>query len=230
MVKIQIFKNAEFGQIRTMLSENGEPLFCAKDVCGALGYGNSREALHKHVDTDDITKRDTIDSLGRKQSTSYITESGLYALILSSKLPQAKAFKGWVTSEVLPQIRKTGGYIPTNNVRGQQLTEQEVIQCANRILKRTIAQKNLPSDSCLSATEVAKRLGIDARSLNQMLVDRGIIKWTGGRYRLTREYEGQGLAQDRFFNYQSLKGETKERSYLVWTLSGMDFIQNCLTH
>ena len=88
--------------IRTMSNEQGEPLFCAKDVSVALGYDNSREALRKHVDRDDVTKRDTIDSLGREQLTSFINESGLYALILGSKLESARRFKHWVTAEVLP--------------------------------------------------------------------------------------------------------------------------------
>ena len=154
-----------------------------------------------------------------------INESGLYSLILASKLPQAKAFKRWVTSEVLPQIRKTGGYIPTRDAQGRQLSEQEVVRVANRIAQRTVKQKNLAADNCLSASEVAKLVGLaDAKLLNSMLVDRGVIKWTGGRYRLTPDYEGRGLAQDRFFLYRSLEGEQKERSYLVWTERGKQFI------
>ena len=109
--QIQIFKNQEFGAIRTMSNEQGDVMFCAKDVCNALGYGNSREALRKHVEMDDVTKRDTIDSLGRKQLTTFINESGLYALILSSKLDSAKRFKHWVTGEVLPSICKQGGHL-----------------------------------------------------------------------------------------------------------------------
>ncbi len=87
----------------------GEPWFVGKDVAEALGYSNSRKALLDHVDEEDkgVTKRDT---LGGKQPITIINESGLYSLILSSKLPSAKEFKRWVTSEVLPQIRKTGGY------------------------------------------------------------------------------------------------------------------------
>ena len=194
---IIIFKHEQFGEIRTMQDEKGEPWFVGKDVAKVLGYKKTENALMVHVDNEDKTTT-LIQGTGSnyKSKAVIINESGLYSLVLSSKLPQAKAFKRWVTSEVLPQIRKTGGYIPTHDVRGKQMTEQEVIQCANRILKRTITQKNFPSDNCLSATEVAKRLGIDVKSLNQMLVDRGIIKWTGGRYRLTRKYEGQGFSQD----------------------------------
>ena len=228
--EIQIFKHEQFGEIRTMVDEKGEPWFVGKDVARRLGYINHRKALRDHVDEEDRKDGVTIrDSIGRDQEATFINESGLYSLILASKLPQAKAFKRWVTSEVLPQIRKTGGYIPTRDAQGRQLSEQEVVRVANRIAQRTVKQKNLAADNCLSASEVAKRVGLgDAKLLNSMLVDRGVIKWTGGRYRLTPEYEGRGLAQDRFFLYRSLEGEQKERSYLVWTLTGADFIEDFL--
>ena len=226
--EIKIFKHEKFGEIRTMVDEKGEPWFVGKDVARRLGYINHRKALRDHVDEEDRKDGVTIrDSIGRDQEATFINESGLYSLILSSKLPQAKAFKRWVTSEVLPQIRQTGGYIPTRDAQGRQLSEQEVVAVANRIAQRTMKQKNLAADNCLSASEVAKLVGLgDAKLLNSMLVDRGVIKWTGGRYRLTPEYEGRGLAQDRFFLYRSLEGEQKERSYLVWTERGMQFIHD----
>ena len=108
--KLQVFKNEEFGEIRT-LEIDGEPYFVGKDVASVLGYAKPLNAISKHVDEDDSLKRGLIDSLGRTQQTIIINESGLYSLILSSKLPTAKKFKRWVTSEVLPTIRKTGGYV-----------------------------------------------------------------------------------------------------------------------
>lgn len=108
--KLQVFKNEEFGEIRT-LEIDGEPYFVGKDVASVLGYAKPLNAISKHVDEDDSLKRGLIDSLGRTQQTIVINESGLYSLILSSKLPTAKKFKRWVTSEVLPTIRKTGGYV-----------------------------------------------------------------------------------------------------------------------
>lgn len=110
---IQIFNNPQFGEIRTLADEANEPLFCAADVCKALGYTNPRKAVVDHVSEDDVTKRDTIDNLGRTQTASFVNESGLYSLIFGSKLNNAKVFKKWVTFEVLPAIRKTGGYIST---------------------------------------------------------------------------------------------------------------------
>ncbi|EQB8041188.1 MULTISPECIES: BRO-N domain-containing protein [Aeromonas] len=104
-----IMKSFENYQIRIITDEQGEPWFVAKDVCEALGYTNSRKALADHVDEEDVTKRDTL-TKGGVQAVSCINESGLYSLILSSKLENAKRMKRWVTSEVLPSIRKTGSY------------------------------------------------------------------------------------------------------------------------
>ena len=111
MNEIKVFQNLEFGAIRTMTDAQGEPLFCAKDVALALGYDQPHKAIARHIEEDDGMKRTLIDTLGRKQRAVFINESGLYALILSSKLESAKRFKRWVTGEVLPAIRKQGGYM-----------------------------------------------------------------------------------------------------------------------
>ena len=111
--EVTVFKNPvhpEFGNLRT-IEIDGEPWFVGKDVAAALGYTKERNALDKHVDKDDALKRGVTDSMGRTQQMTIINESGLYSLILSSKLPSAKEFKHWVTSEVLPSIRKNGAYI-----------------------------------------------------------------------------------------------------------------------
>lgn len=104
-----IMKSFENFQIRIITDEQGEPWFVAKDVCEALGYSNARDAIAKHVDEEDVAKRDTL-TKGGIQAVSCINESGLYSLILGSKLDSAKRMKRWVTSEVLPSIRKTGSY------------------------------------------------------------------------------------------------------------------------
>ena len=111
--QIQVFNNTEFGNIRT-LEINGEPYFVGKDVATALGYSNSRKAIGDHVDDEDkgVTNCDT---LGGNQQITVINESGLYSLIFASKLPSAKRFKRWVTSEVLPMLRKTGKYSMTDD-------------------------------------------------------------------------------------------------------------------
>lgn len=109
-MNVQVFNNEEFGQVRT-LEIDGMVYFVGKDVAEVLGYAKARNAIANHVDEDDALKWGVKDELGREQETTIINESGLYSLILSSKLPQAKEFKRWVTSEVLPTIRKHGSYV-----------------------------------------------------------------------------------------------------------------------
>ena len=112
--EIKIFENEEFGSVRTM-EINGEPYFVGKDVAEILGYANTSKALIDHVDDEDKLNNETLSSLGQRGGW-LINESGLYSLILSSKLPNAKKFKRWVTSEILPAIRKTGGYLANSDM------------------------------------------------------------------------------------------------------------------
>ena len=224
--EIKIFKNEMFGEVRTLTNEQGETFFVGKDVAQALGYSNTRKALQDHVDDEDkgVTKRDT---LGGIQQMVVINESGLYSLVLSSKLPQAKEFKRWITSEVLPQIRQTGGYIPTTNPRtGGVLTESEMVEAANKIVARTIARSNLPADDCFTASQVAESLDITANMLNHFLVDKGVQFWNGSRYKLKAQYADCGYAEERMFHYYALNGDKKQRPYMVWTPQGKEFIKS----
>lgn len=118
MNELQIFENTEFGSVRTLMV-NDNPYFVGKDVAAILGYAKPLNALATHVDEDDSLKQGLIDSMGRTQETILINESGLYSLILSSKMPNAKKFKHWVTAEVLPSIRKTGAYSIPRTTAGQ---------------------------------------------------------------------------------------------------------------
>ena len=115
MNKLQPFNNPEFGTIRTLEKDN-EAWFVGKDVAEALGYGNPRQALASHVDVDDRDTVQNLDAIGRKKEMTIINESGLYSLVLSSKLPNAKKFKRWVTNEVLPSIRKHGMYATAQTI------------------------------------------------------------------------------------------------------------------
>lgn len=135
MNELQIFNNEEFGNVRSLMIDN-EPWFVGKDVAEALGYKNVRDSLARHIDSDD--KRDGVvihDSMGREQKPIIINESGLYSLILSSKLESAKKFKHWVTSEVLPTLRKTGSYakVPTDPRELLMLTIKAHEQTAQRV-------------------------------------------------------------------------------------------------
>ena len=225
--EIKIFKNEMFGEVRTMTNEKGETFFVGKDVAIALGYTKPLNAIATHVDADDSLKQGLIDSKGRLQQAIFINESGLYSLVLSSKLPQAKEFKRWVTSEVLPQIRQTGGYIPTRNPRtGEALTESEMVEAAIKIIARTISRANLPADDCFTASQVAESLDITANMLNHFLVDKGIQFWSGSRYKLKAKYADCGYAEVRMFHYYALNGDKKQRPYLVWTPQGKEFIKS----
>ncbi len=152
MNKLQIFKNEEFGEVRTLLIDD-EPYFIGKDVATVLGYSNPRDALAKRVDDEDkgVAKCDT---LGGIQDLTIINESGLYSLILSSKLPSAKKFKRWVTSEVLPSIRKTGGYeIPKDPMKALELMFQATKQTNESIGKVESRVTNLEENAFLSPSE-----------------------------------------------------------------------------
>lgn len=151
MNDLRIFDSSEFGQVRTMMID-GEPWFVGKDVADILGYADTDQALRKRVDNEDKLTRQ-IDGGGQKRNVTIINESGLYALILSSKLQNAKKFKRWVTAEVLPAIRKTGTYTaPLTTEQQIQILAQGNVNLANRIEgvenKVEILENDMPLYSC----------------------------------------------------------------------------------
>lgn len=125
MNELQVFKNQEFGSVRTLVI-NSEPWFVGKDVADVLGYKNTKDALAKHVDAEDKLGSQIATS-GQNRNMTIINESGLYCLVLSSKLPSAKKFKRWVTSEVLPALRKTGQY-QVKELSGSELMAKALIE------------------------------------------------------------------------------------------------------
>lgn len=144
--QVAVFENPEFGMVRTATDGKGEPWFCAKDLCDVLGYKKSSDSVKQHVRYDDTMKRGVWVEVGMKKDGTpakrltqmiFVNESGFYALVLGSKLPSAVKFKDWVTSVVLPQIRKTGGYIPVHE--GE--SEEETIRNAEEILRTTLKKK-----------------------------------------------------------------------------------------
>lgn len=196
MNDIQIFSNPSFGEIRTQMSASNEPLFCASDVCSALGYSNPRKTIADHVDEGDVTKRDTL-TAGGVQQLAYVNESGLYSLIFGSKLESAKAFKRWVTSEVLPSIRKTGSYSAQSQPQ-QQLTLTDKIKAASWaakflnlnenskliLAKQILDPLGLPTPDYTtskgvlkSATELLKENGssLTIREFNALMIKHGYL-------------------------------------------------------
>lgn len=181
MNELQVFKNQEFGSVRTLVI-NSEPWFVGKDVTKALGYDNPSKAIRDHVEEEDkrvgvqnVTPY-IIDSLGRKQHPTFINESGLYALVFGSKLPSAKKFKRWVTSEVLPALRKTGQY-QVKELSGQELMAKALIE-AQSVLAAKDKQIEQMKPKALFADAVATShtsilVGELAKILKQNGIDMG---------------------------------------------------------
>ena len=219
---IQIFTSEVFGEIRTC-QVNNQIMFVGKDVAAALGYTDPQKALKMHVDNDDkLTRQIVVSGQGRR--TYIINESGLYSLILSSKLPQAKAFKRWVTAEVLPQIRKTGGYIPTKDSEGRQLSVDEILERADAIVGNSIHMLNEPAEDTLTATQVAKTFNMTTLDFNAVLRDMGIQYRRGGRWNLSDDLQGRGYTTERTYVSYTLKGEKKIKTYMTWTMAGLHYL------
>ena len=257
-IAVMVFDNPEFGHIRILLDDKGEPLFCAADMGKALGYDQARKAILRHVNPTDGMKR-TISVITRrnrqvfeqKRQLYFVNESGLYALVFGSKLDTAQRFKHWVTSVVLPQIRKTGGFIPLRE--GE--SDEDAIRNAEEILRKTLQEKEafiarqkkllaeqeveidrllpkalyadnvLDSISCYTTTQIAKELGMTAQELNRLLCAEHIQYYQSGQYMLYAEYAHRGLAKSRtHFDLFVGQGTIHTRMYLVWTEKGRKFI------
>lgn len=176
--QVAVFENPEFGMVRTTIDKKGEPWFCAKDLCDVLGYKKASEAVRQHVRSSDTVKRGVAriaknrygECNGKMQVVPmiFVNESGFYALVLGSKLPSAVKFKNWVTSVVLPQIRKTGGYIPVKE--GE--SEEETIRNAEEILRATLKKREElleQQKKLLHQQEV--QLGLDKKLIGEQDVE-----------------------------------------------------------
>lgn len=245
MNDIKIFKNPQFGEIRTMTQGN-EPWFVGKDVAELLGYANPSKALADHVDDEDKLNNESLSSLGQRGGW-IINESGLYSLILSSKLPTAKAFKRWVTSEVLPSIRKTGGYITGQEelsdadlmakallVAQKQIEQREqrinALETANKkLLPDAEYGRSLQSKHGITTTSIAKELGMSAVTLNKRLHELGVQYRQSGQWYLYRKYQDKGLTTTRTVPIVRFDGKPDVRRETLWTMSGHRFIRDLMT-
>ena len=223
---IQKFTSEVFGEIRTC-QVNNQIMFVGKDVATALGYAKPQNALAAHVDREDKSTA-PIQGTAYETRVTLINESGLYSLILSSKLPQAKAFKRWVTAEVLPQIRKTGGYIPTRDVDGRELSNEEILDRADAIVGRTLRMLNEPAEDTLTATQVAKTFNMSVFDFNAVLRDMGIQYRRDGHWNISDDLADRNLVRQRTHISYSLKGEKKVKVYMTWTLDGLRYLNSKL--
>lgn len=219
----RIFNNNMFGKIRTMLIKE-VPYFVGVDIATALGYSNTRDAIAKHIDDEDKATVAIHDGR-QKRNIIAINESGLYSLILSSKLPSTKAFKRWVTSEVLPEIRKTGGYNKSGYVIAD---DQELMARALVEAQRTIADlqpKALYADIMQQSritisdfAEILKRNGVNTGSIRFRIFLRqnGYLAAAGERYNTPTDWAmDMGLFEVKEFSYGPAKNCPSKMVYIT---------------
>ena len=195
--EIEIFKNEEFGEIRTLLI-NDEPWFVGKDVTEILGYSNPSKALSDHVDEEDKLNNKSLSSLGQRGGW-IINESGLYSLILSSKLPTAKKFKKWVTSEVLPSIRKHGAYM-TNETLEEALTSPDfLIKLATELKKEKEQRQALEKEQKKNAPKVLFADAVSGSNTSILI----------GDFAKILKQNGVKIGQNKLFSW------LRENNYLI---------------
>ena len=243
-MELQVYKNAEFGSVRTT-TIGGQPYFVGKDVAGILGYSNTRKALIDHVDEedkDDVTIRDAI---GRNQTMTAINESGLYSLILSSKMPNAKKFKRWVTNEVLPAIRKHGLYATDDLIANPDLAiaaftalkeereKNKELMAAVAIGQQQIAEMKpkatyydvvLKCRDAVNISVIAKDYGWSAMRMNEYLHEKGIQFKQGDIWLLYQKYAPNGYTKTNTHIYEDSKGIQHTKVHTKWTQKGRLFI------
>lgn len=246
MNELQVFNNPEFGEVRT-IEVNGEPWLVGKDVATALGYSNTKDALANHVDPEDkqvIQRSENATFEIPNRGMTLINESGLYSLVLSSKLPGAKNFKRWVTSEVLPSIRKTGGYsLPKDYpsaLRALADSAEQLLALAaeNERQKQEIADFEpmrqyidtiLESPGTMATTQIAADYDMSARRLNRILHEEGIQRCVNGQWILYKEHMGKGYTKSKTFNFTHSDGRPDSKAATQWTQKGRLLIHEILT-
>lgn len=239
---VKVFECEEFGKVRTVF-KNDTVWFVAKDVCNCLEVGNSSQALSRLDDDEkDIILTDT---LGGKQELSAVNESGLYSLVLSSRKPEAKRFKKWVTSEVLPSIRKNGGYIvekeddTDDDILARALViaqdkikkrEERIKALENRVEvdkpKVEYYEKVIDSESTFTTTQIAKELFMSAKQLNLILSNMGVQFKQSKQWMLYNKYQDKGYMKTRTTPYVDSQGIQQTNHISVWTEKGREFIHD----
>lgn len=259
--EIQIFKNEEFGEVRTLVIGN-EPWFVGKDVAEILGYDNQNRDVIRHVDEEDrimVNKTQYQNGieldykiLGQRGGW-IINESGLYSLILSSQLPNAKKFKKWVTSEVLPSIRKHGAYMTENTLEEAIRNPDFLIKLATELKKEQEKRKNLEeenaqkaqiigelkpkadytdlilkSKSVVTITQIAKDYGMSGKEMNAKLHELKVQYLVGSQWVLYAKYQAKGYTSSETVPITHSDGSPGTKMNTKWTQKGRLFIYNLL--
>lgn len=251
MQDLQIFKNEEFGEIRTV-TVGSEPWFVGKDVAEALGYKDTSDALKKHIDNEDKLTRRFTDS-GQSRDMYVINESGLYSLILSSKLPSAKKFKRWVTSEILPSIRKHGAYMTPETIERVLYNPDTIIQLATTLKKERETNRRLTLENnqqkqiigelqpkakyydeilnnkgLVTITQIAKDYGMSGRAMNDILHDLGVQFKESGQWLLYKKYHNEGYTHSATVDIEHKNGTKSVKMNTKWTQKGRLFLYELL--
>lgn len=244
MNDLQVFSSPEFGQVRTVVKD-GEPWFVAKDIADALGYSETNAMTKRLEDEDFISAK----LEGMNMKSTLINESGLYSAILGSQLQLAKRFKKWVTSEVLPSIRKHGAYLTPSKLEEVLLNPDTIIQLAQNLKaeqeraqmlelenkkqgqiinelqpKATYYDLVLQSKSAVSISKIAKDYGLSGQALNQILKELGVQYKQGGVWLLYQKYADKGYTQSKTIALP----DNKTKMHTNWTQKGRLFIYDLL--
>lgn len=237
---VKVFENEQFGKMRTL--EVGQDVwFATSDVCAALGIKNPSQALSR---LDDDEKMTTLilneGAASGKSQLSFVNEPGLYSLVLGSRKKEAIEFKRWVTHDVIPSIRKTGGYIMGQEEMSDiELLSRAMLVAQNQIAQRDsriaemepvvdFAQRCLLAEGAVTTTSIAKNYGFSATKLNQLLKGLGVQYKVGNQWVLYSQYQDCGYTETRRTPIQKKNGEMVLVSETLWTPKGIEFIDQML--
>ena len=243
MTDLQIFNNDRFGQVR-IVPVDGELMFVAKDVCDCLEITKHRDAISR-LDSDERGSV-KLDTPGGKQDIAAINEYGLYSLVLSSRKPEAKEFKRWITHDVIPAIRKTGSYsmvIPqtlpealrayADEVESHNATKAIVAQQEQQIAEfkpvKDYVDKILSSKSCLAITQIAADYGLSAQELNKILHEAGLQRKVGDQWILYKQHMAKGFTKSETFTFCRSDDRLDSKITTKWTQKGRLEIHSILT-
>lgn len=235
-MNLQHFSNSEFGNVR-VVELNGEPWFVAADVCRVLELTNPTAAIER-LDTDEKAKL----NLGLPGGgTNVINESGLYALVMSSRKSDAKRFRKWITSEVIPSIRKTGMYVNPQQITGDMIialgTRMKELEAQNAVLNTQVAELQpkasyydliLQCPDLVSTSVIAKDYGFSAKSFNRLLHRLGVQFKQGDIWLLYQKYASRGWTSTKTHNFTDVNGRQHCRPHTYWTQKGRIELYNLL--
>ena len=250
MNELRIFENPQFGEVRT-LEEGGQVLFCGKDVCTALGYKDTTNAMKQ--DCHGVVKRHLTDSLGREQETNFIPEGDRYRLAARSELPGAAAFESWIFDDVLPSIRRNGLYatekttaqlledpdflIQTLQTLKEEREQRRHLEKCSRILEQRVSEYEpkaryvdeiLKCPGCVLISQIAEDYGMSAKALNKLLHEEGVQYNMGGQWLLYKEHQNKGLTRSETVRITRSDGRPDTVIHTKWTQKGRLYINQIL--